>query len=330
MENTTTPPDYSLLIDKQTQAFIQRTEAAFPENAASLDIQQQRALYDAMCQRFNAGHPAGIASNDAVVTHPDSSPLPIRRYTPVSGSTEIVEVQIIYLHGGGFVVGNLESHDDICAEICDLTRAIVTSVDYRLSPEHKHPAALNDAMRVIEHLHDTYGQPILVCGDSAGANLGAAACHAYRNRVRERHLVPAIIGQVLIYPGLGGDIASGSYVTHACSPMLSTQDVQYYSDIRCSTDTNTQDALFAPLCDDDFGSLPPTVVFSAECDPLCDDGKHYCQRIQHSGGRAHWIKERGLVHGYLRARHSVDRAARSFERIIEALDCLMERRWPYG
>ncbi|MFK7861200.1 MAG: alpha/beta hydrolase [Granulosicoccus sp.] len=329
MTNKTPIPDYSSLIDVQTHAFIQRSAAAFPENAATLDIKQQRALYDAMCREFHAGYPSGIVSTDTLIADVESWQIPVRQYTQYSSSNTPFKVQIIYLHGGGFVVGSLESHDDVCAEICDRTSAPVTSVDYRLSPEHKHPAALNDTMQVIDYLHHNHPQPIVLCGDSAGANLCAAACHAYRDRGNTEQALPDIIGQVLIYPGLGGDIEHGSYVTHAHSPMLSTEDVHFYSNVRCDEDMNARDPLLAPLLDSEFSQLPPTVVFGAECDPLCDDGERYCQHIAGAGGKAHWVKERGLVHGYLRARHSVDRAAMSFNRIVDAINSLADRRWPY-
>ena len=329
MTNDTYVPDYSILIDSETHAFIQRTESAFPENAASLSIEQQRALYNAMCREFHAGYPTGVVSTDTIITSNDTWQIPVRQYTPsISENTESA-VTIIYLHGGGFVVGGLESHDDVCAEICERTGQLLTSVDYRLSPEHKHPAALNDTMRVIEHVYQIYQQPIILCGDSAGANLAAAACHAYRNQNKIKHAIPEIIGQVLIYPGLGGDTTQGSYVTHAQAPMLSTQDIHFYSKVRCAVDTDPCDPLFAPLRDNDFGNLPPTVAFGAECDPLCDDGDQYCNRIQLAGGKAHWILEHGLVHGYLRARHCAGRSANSFDRIIEAITCLAERRWSY-
>ncbi|MFK7994666.1 MAG: alpha/beta hydrolase [Granulosicoccus sp.] len=326
MTHPTNLPDYSKLIDSQTQSFIQRTEAAFPENAAKLDIEQQRALYNTMCREFHASYPDGVSSLDAVVGMPGTWPVPIRQYTPSKIGRYKQAVQILYLHGGGFVVGGLDSHDDVCAEICDRAGTQLTSVDYRLSPEHKHPAALNDTMQVIEFIHETYRQPIVICGDSAGANLSAAACHAFRNLGKTS---PEIIGQVLIYPGLGGDTQRGSYVKHAHSPMLGTEDVHFYSAVRCTSDTNTHDPLFAPLKDTDFSNLPPTVVFGAECDPLSDDGNHYCQYIRRTGGKAHWIEEPGLVHGYLRARHSVDRAAKSFNRINEAVVSLANRQWPF-
>ena len=89
------------------------------------------------------------------------------------------------------------------------------------------------------------------------------------------------------------------------------------------------DATYAPLQGTDFSNLPPTIVFSAQCDPLCDDGQVFCDRILAAGGKAHWIREDGLVHGYLRARTSVARARDSFERIVLAIEALGQEIWPY-
>ncbi len=310
------PFDYQKHIDSETWSFIHRTTAAFPENAASLSIAEQRVLYNAMCESFHAGRAPSVITRDDIVGH-----VPIRTYLPEQAKQTI---QLVYVHGGGFVVGGLESHDDVCAEISDRSQCQLTSVDYRLSPEAKHPAALDDTLVVIDHLWQQHGQAIVLCGDSAGATLCAAAAHAYRNLAKQNHKpLPRIRGQVLIYPSLGGDMSKGSYKTHARAPMLTTEEMSFYSDARCAPDTQRQDPLFAPLQDHDFSGLPATRVFSAECDPLSDDGMHYCQRLNEAGGDAQWVNEYGLVHGYLRARHTVKRAEASFERIVQAVNLLL-------
>ena len=334
---------YATLIDEQTHAFIKRTDAAFPENAESLPIVEQRRLYDAMCKQFRADRPSDVKSHDGYVTGVNGQQIPVRQYQKVDGNTtqsSSLSVRLVYLHGGGFVVGSLDSHDDVCAEICSRTGLELTSVDYRLAPEYKHPAALDDTLRVIEHLWQLHGQAIVLCGDSAGANLAAASCHVYREQLKSSAIsaepasadttTPDIAGQVLIYPGLGGDTNQGSYITHSHAPMLTTAAVHYYTAIRLGNNSNTNDPSLAPLLDEDFSALPPTVAISAQCDPLCDDGRVYCKRINRAGGSAHCIEEDGLVHGYLRARHSVQRASDSFDRIVSAVATLAERQWPYG
>ncbi len=306
-------PDYNERIDAETWAFINRTTAAFPDNAASLSVREQRVLYDAMSESFHAGDAPGVISRDSVISN-----VPIRTYLPAKTKQTI---QVVYVHGGGFVVGGLESHDDICSEICHQSQCQLTSVDYRLSPEAKHPAALDDTLLVIDHVWQQHRQAIVLCGDSAGATLCAAAAHAYRNQAKQnKNRVPLIKGQVLIYPSLGGDMSTGSYKTHALAPMLTTEEMAFYANARCTPSTRRQDPLFAPLQDHNFTGLPTTRVFSAECDPLSDDGMHYCQLINQAGGDALWINEAGLVHGYLRARHTVKRAAASFERIVRSVN----------
>ena len=135
---------------------------------------------------------------------------------------------------------------------------------------------------------------------------------------------------MLIYPGLGGDTGKGSYLTHAHAPMLTRDDVLFYSGIRHNGTAPASDPTVSPLQDSTFTNLPPTVTFGAECDPLCDDAGAYAHAVRAAGGRAETFTEQGLVHGYLRARHTVPRAKASFARITNALSALAKGEWPYG
>lgn len=293
-----TKPDYQTLIDAPTWAFIQKTNASYPPDTATLSIAEQRAIYDRMCRAFDTPYPVGVTSHDQPIAG-----VPCRIY-PGKQPT------VLYLHGGGFVVGGLHSHDGVCADIRGATGLTVVSADYRLSPEHLHPAAFDDACAVARLL--AAQGPLILVGDSAGANLAAATCHALRKN-------PQIKGQVLIYPGLGGDLNKGSSLTHANAPMLTRNDVLFYKGIRHAGDPPEDDPTFSPLTDTDFTNLPPTLAIAAECDPLSDDAKAYAEKITAAGGRAEWVVEKGLVHGYLRARTSVPRAAASFARITATI-----------
>ena len=324
-------PEYKSLIDEETWSFIAQTESFYPPETVDYPIHQQREIYDTMCRQFFSGYPSGVSASDDSIAHSQSS-VSVRRYTTAKRNESLKHnAHIVYFHGGGFVVGGLDSHDDVCAELCDLTGLGVTSVDYRLSPEHKHPAAFEDSMACVLHEASRLKIPLLLCGDSAGGNLAAAVSHAMRQHRTESGL-PVICGQVLIYPGLGGDTSRGSYITHAEAPMLTTRDVLFYSGIRGS-DTNdtsataTRDATLAPLTDTDFSNLPNTIIVSAECDPLSDDGRNYRDAIISAGGKAVWFNENGLVHGYLRARNSVARARDSFSRIVDGLKMLSDNKW---
>ena len=296
------PTDYQTLIDAPTWAFINRTNACYPADTASRSLADQRKIYDAMCRSFHRGYPLGVTARDQPVAG-----VPCRVY-PGAQPT------VVYLHGGGFIMGGLHSHDDICAEICARTGLQVVSVDYRLAPEHTHPAAFDDALAVARAV--AASGPYLLVGDSAGGNLAAAVAHAMRGETAAR-------GLVLIYAGLGGNPDHGSHLKHALAPMLTRDDVLVYAHMRQNEGAGPgDDPTASPLHATDYAGLPPTVAFSAECDPIADDGRDYCARIIAAGGQATWHLEPGLVHGYLRARHIVPRAARSFDTLIAAISTL--------
>lgn len=291
--------DYSALLDAETWAFVRATEAHCPPGGASLTIDEQRARYDALCKAFDAGRPDGVLVEDGTV-----GSVPIRAYR-IEGGHGLV----LFAHGGGFVLGSLDSHDSICAELCARTGCTVVAVDYRLAPEHKHPAAYEDVLAVAKLLVEA-DEPLVLVGDSAGATLVAGVAHGMRE---------GIAGQVLIYPYLGGDMERGSYTTHADAPLLSRADMAFFEGVRRDGPAPERDPSDLPLQETDFTGMPRTVVVSAECDPLCDDGRLYCERIVAAGGVAAFHAEAGLVHGYLRARHSVRRARESWDRIVDAV-----------
>ncbi|MEO8244851.1 MAG: alpha/beta hydrolase [bacterium] len=300
--------DYARLIDTATWAFIRASEAAYPADTSGFSFAQHRATYDAMCAVFRRPLPDGISTSEVKVAG-----VPCRIY---HGG----QPTVIYYHGGGYFLGGLQSHDDVCAEICARTGLTVVSVDYRLSPEHHHPAAHDDAVAVTLEIA-TQGAVLLV-GDSAGGNLAASVAHALRAHPVE------VLGQVLIYAGLGGDPDKGSYLTHAQAPMLTTADVIASARLHHGGKLPVADPTAHPLCDTDFAGLPPTIAIAAECDPISDDSAAYAAAITADGGRAVAVTEAGLVHGYLRARHTVPRAAASFTRICDGITDLSLGRWP--
>ncbi|WP_238366011.1 alpha/beta hydrolase fold domain-containing protein [Mesobacterium pallidum] len=293
--------DYDQLIDAETWAFIRKTDSCYPPDAVGLDIAGQRRVYDAMCRAFFAGYPDGLSVRDLAV-----GGVPCRLY-----ARGAPEATVVYFHGGGFVVGGLDSHDDVCAEICDRTGLRVLAVDYRLVPEHPHPAPFDDSLAATRAAAALWPGTLLLAGDSAGGNLAAAVAHAARAGG------PRIDGVVLIYPGLGGEMTRGSYLDHAEAPMLTTRDVAFYAQVKGAT--RDDDPTHAPLRDTDFSNLPPTRIWVAECDPLADDGTAYLARLQAAGVPARLTVSRGLVHGHLRARHSVTRARAAFDEVIAGL-----------
>jgi len=255
-----------------------------------------------MCEVFRTPHPAGLTVQDAPVAG-----VATRRYTPQGQGA----VKVIYFHGGGFVLGGLDSHDGVCAEIAAGTGLETVAVDYRLAPVHRHPAQFDDALAVARAEGAT--APVVLVGDSAGGNLAAAVAHALRGSD------VAVKGQVLVYPGLGGP-RGASHVTHAEAPMLTAWEVDTYGGVRFEGERRPEgDPTAEPLVDADMTGLPPTLAIAAECDPLADDATRYAALLRAAGGEAEAVVEPGLVHGYLRARHMSAKAAASFARVLATI-----------
>ena len=308
---------YTKLLDAETRKFIFDTGKFYPDNAVESSIEEQREFYDALCRAYNDPYPKGVTASDRWMSARETS-FQVRDYT--KEDTE-PEGHILYFHGGGFILGGLESHDSICAEFCSSTGYSVTAVDYRLAPEFPHPAAFDDCLTAFLRVSAETQLPIIIVGDSAGGNLAAAVSHATRKLPRRPK------GQVLIYPALGGDKSVGSYLEHANAPGLTLADIEFYVEQRGKGADLVGDVTANPLHDNDFSALPPTVIFTAECDPLSDDGRGYRDRIIAAGGKAAWINEKGLIHGYLRARNTVKLAEASFERMTKATIDLCTGNW---
>ena len=300
--------DYRALLDDEVWAFLDESARFYPPDAVDLTVEEQRAVYDRMCAAFDFGRPAGVSVEDKKF-----GGVPCRIYSPAAPA----DVTVFFCHGGGFVVGGLDSHDSVCADFCDLTGFRVVAVDYRMSPEHPHPDDFNDAWAAFEAVTAAFDGPVVLCGDSAGGNLVCAVAHYARGRIETR-----ITGQLLIYPGLGGDDTKGSFVTHAEAPGLTTRDMAFYTAIRANGQDKTDDPTWAPLHDTDFSGLPATVILTAECDPLSSDGEAYRDAVTGAGGRAIWLEEQGLVHAHLRARRMSAKAKLSFERAVASLKAL--------
>ncbi|WJH41575.1 alpha/beta hydrolase [Aliirhizobium terrae] len=281
--------------------FLEICSRFYPDDAVDAPISQQRAWYDALCAQFDQPLPAGMIFLDETLF------VPIRRYRPAIITTDTV---LLYLHGGGFVVGSLQSHDAICAEIAEFAGAELVSVDYRLAPEHVWPAQSDDCFGVLKQLVGA-GRQVVVIGDSAGGNLAAGLAL----RARDERL-PGLVGQVLIYPALGGDLVSGSYSEMADAPGLTTADVAYY---RAVLKAPADEPVAHPLLSDDLSDLPPAYITAAHFDPLRDDGKLYADRLREAGVMAAFRDEPQMVHAWLRARHMSPGAGEGFDALCVAI-----------
>ncbi|KAB0644394.1 alpha/beta hydrolase [Burkholderia latens] len=304
------------MLEPEIAAFVASVDAVYPADTAARPFDEQRRLYDRFAAAWTPDElPAGIVRHDAVWHAADGHAIALRRYAPAHAAPRGT---VLFFHGGGFVVGSLDSHALITAQLAADTGLAVTAVDYRLAPEHRAPAALDDCVAVTRAARDATHWPFEACtrpltlaGDSAGGNLAAAVATVLRD-AGER----GIDGIALVYPMLGFEPQSPARETEAHAPMLTLDDVRRYRALYWGgadeTALNGDPLLRAsvPLAAARFDGLPPVLAIGAEHDPLRDDARVYVERILAAGGAARYWMGKGLVHGCWRALGTSPQAAR--------------------
>jgi len=253
--------------------------------------------------------------------------VPVRIYRPPSLKPGQLAPCILYMHGGGWVLGSADTHDCITAEIAESTGAIVVSVDYLLAPEHPFPAGFNQCRAALDMLSrepaafGIDGRRIAVAGDSAGANLAAALALAVRGEGG-----PALAAQALIYPVLGTDMSLPSYRQNATAPMLKPEEMAFYWSHYLGGEPLTGNPYAEPRIAADLSGLPPSLIWTAGHDPVRDDGAVYARRLSEAGVPVIYRCAPDLAHGYLRARAMSASAAAEFEALCRELRELLQHR----
>ncbi|MDR5667421.1 alpha/beta hydrolase [Burkholderia cenocepacia] len=304
------------MLEPEIAAFVAAVDAWYPADAAARSPDEQRRLYDRFVAEWTpAALPAGIVQHDAVWRAPGGRTIALRRYTCAHGTPRGT---VLFFHGGGFVVGSLDSHALITARLAADTGLDVIAVDYRLAPEHRAPAALDDCLEVTRAARDAHWPfgpcvpPLTLAGDSAGGMLAAAVATALRD-AGERN----VDGIALVYPMLGFEPQSPAREAEAYAPMLTLDDVHRYRALYWGGDLadvlrdgNPLLCASVPLEATRFDGLPPVLAIGAEHDPLRDDARVYVERIRAAGGIARYWMGEGLVHGCWRALGTSPQAAR--------------------
>ena len=294
--------------------------------AQSTDPEEMRAAWLDYEARLGRNRPSAMVVEDTAIGRPAPAggEIPIRIYCPEGVRTPASCV--VYLHGGAFIKGSLDTGDTIAWGVAEEAGVVVVSVDYRLAPQHPFPAGPQDCYAVVNHLAEhgerfgVRGDRLAVWGDSAGGNMAAATCLMARDRGG-----PHITAQALNYPCLTDDLTSESYRRYAESPGLRTANIDmgwshYLGDRR-----PTNDPYAAPLKAEDLSRLPPAHVHYAEIDPLADDAVQYAERLAAAGNEVVLRCAQRIIHGFVRARFSGPDAAAEFARACRFLrDRLVE------
>jgi acetyl esterase len=277
------------------QGILQRMSRAQHTPLHQLSPAQAREAYEKGADVLEVPKAHLKRVEELAFTNREGVRIPVRLYAP---SHEKLPV-MLFFHGGGFVIGSIQTHDILCRELARLSGAAVLSVDYRLAPEHPFPAAQNDAWDALLWLReqgDALGidtQRIAVGGDSAGGTLAAVCAHLARDAGVQLAL------QLLIYPGTAGYTPTASKRAYAEGYVLGHAHIDYFfnSTLRSK---DAGDWQFSPINAENFDDLAPTFMALAECDPLHDEGLHYADAMRVAGVTVNLEIYRGVTHEFIK------------------------------
>ena len=261
----------------------------------SLGVSEARVAYVAAAEVLDLPRAPLERVQDLAVTSFDGSVLPARLY---ADSTARLPV-LLYLHGGGFTIGGIETHDSLCRQIALESRAAVVSLDYRLAPEHRFPVAVDDAWSALQWLQAQAaalgldGERLAVGGDSAGGTLAAVTA------IRARDAGTPLCAQVLVTPGTAAAADHPSRRLFANGFLLDADAIDWFFDHYIDRH-HRRDWRFAPLEADDLDGVAPACVVLAECDPLVDEGLAYADRLRAAGVRVALDLVRGVTHDFIK------------------------------
>lgn len=304
-------------LDKHVKVLLDQMAALGGPKLWELGPQAARAAMKMSIFRSN-DVPIG-ATEDRRITTPQGE-LGMRIYTPLHASAPILP-GVVFFHGGGFVLGDLDSHDGLCRTLSNESGCRVVSVDYRLAPEHPFPAAVEDCMCATEWVAANAadigidGGRIAVGGDSAGGNLAAVVATLAKKKGG-----PKLSFQLLIYPvaQLGG-AETASMQENAKGYFLEKASMDWFTRLYCPDATQRSDPRLSPLLARDVTGLPPAYIVTAGFDPLRDEGKAYADKLDAAGVPVTYVNYPGMVHGFFSFRALVPKAREAVAAAAAAL-----------
>jgi acetyl esterase len=264
-----------------------------------------------------------FAAEDRIVEGPRGT-IPLRIYTPRRSDAPLP--LLVWLHGGGHVVGSLDTYDALCRMFAIHADCIVVAVDYRLAPEHKFPAGVDDSFAALQwvgaHAAELAGDRarIAVGGDSAGGNLAAVCAILARDAGS-----PALAMQLLVYPRTAADEESASHHAFADGFLLTRRTIQWFHAHYLGDDADRDDLRYAPLRCSDLSRLPPALVIVAEYDPLRDEGVAYARALERAGNRVALSEYAGMVHPFFSMGGAIDTAREAHAEAATALRAAFRR-----
>jgi acetyl esterase len=293
-------------LDPQAKAFLDQLAAAGAPPLNALPVAESR---QALRTLFSTSAPEPVHKvEDRQVPGP-AGRIPVRIYTPQGTGPLPV---LVYFHGGGWVLGDLETHDGTCRTLANAAGCLVIAVDYRLAPEHKFPAAPEDCYAVTKWVvlnAASFGwdpTKIAVGGDSAGGNLTAAVALMAADRG-----APTLVYQLLIYPVTNYTLDTPSYRENADGYLLTRDAMQWFWGHYLANESDGQNAYASPLRARDCRRVPPALVITAEFDPLRDEGEAYAARLREAGVPVEVKRYNGMIHGFFSLGHVMEQGKKA-------------------
>jgi acetyl esterase len=305
-------------LDRQAEIILGLVKSANVPELWQLTPAQAREQYMLRVAKLATKEPV-FRSFDRRIPGPGQD-LTIRVYEPREAKPGEKLPVLLWFHGGGFVIGNLDTHDHACRALATQAECLVVAVDYRLAPECKFPAAVDDCMAALRwlalHAVEIGGDPsrIAVGGDSAGANLATVCAIVARNDG-----YPKLAHQLLIYPCTAPEPETPSHRKFAEGYLLTRNTITWFYKQYLRSPRESNDFRFAPLIAEDLSSLPPSLVLVAGYDPLRDEGVDYAKRLVEAGNRVTLVNYEGMIHGFLLMGGAVDAAKRALRQSADAL-----------
>ncbi len=299
-----------MALDPQVEKLL--TDMAQSPMTPLTELRPEQARRQMAAANAGIGKPQEVLSIEDTQINVDGGHIELRIYR----GTEQTRPAIVYYHGGGWVLGSIETHDGYCRALANEAQAVVVSVEYRLAPEHLYPTAAEDcyaATKWVSENADEIGVQVgrlVVAGDSAGGNLAAAVALMARDRGG-----PEIDLQVLIYPITDHNFETASYKECGQDYMLTQETMVWFWDHYCPDTQQRNESYASPLRADDLANLPPALVQTAGYDPLCTEGDDYADKLKDAGVQVIHTCYEGMIHGFTRRFAGLDKATDALQEI---------------
>jgi len=294
-------PQARALLDLMIERGIPPTHTLAPADARRFYLERRF---------FTQPDPAEVARVEDRAT----DGVPLRLYRPRGSAAEAVLPALVYFHGGGWVIGDLDTHDSLCRQLCNASGCAVVAVDYRMGPEHRFPAAVDDCVQATRWVRAQAAtlkldaDRLAVGGDSAGGNLAAVVCLALREG---KQTLPAF--QLLIYPATDMRMVAPSHQSNGQGYLLTRDTMDYFRGHYIPDAKRWSDWRASPLLAPNLAGLPPALVLTAGFDPLRDEGRQYADALSAAGCPAQYVCFERQIHGFISMGRVIDEANTAVE-----------------